>query len=442
MKTTLHTRLFRALLIVVLMAATALPASAYDFMVDSIAYNFNSDDSTTVSVVPISKTEYYKGDIVIPETVNHDGNIYQVTSIGAKAFAFCTQLTSINLPSTIVKIDFAAFLNCSNLTEIDLPDGLKTIEVCAFCCCTNLQHVIIPNSVETIYYYAFENDTNLKTVVLPSSLETIDENTFDGCNNLKDVVLPSSLKYIKANAFNECKQFSKVEIPDSVVEIGDHAFNGCRNVTEVTIGKSVKRISISAFGDCRWIEVLKWNAEECEDFDDNGQSPFRPNGTRFSVIIGNKVKKIPSRLFRYSITLKSIDIPASVKEIGNNAFDTCLRLQTIVSRIPNPNLISYGSDVESIFDGVNKEKCVVFVPAGTIDEYKATMPWASFIYFEEIVDNDIDCDGAVTAADVTMQYNQILNNDYTSPSTCDVDGDGEVTAADITSTYSIILGNN
>lgn len=441
MKTTLHTRLFRALLMAVLMAAVALPAGAYDFMVDSIAYNFNSNDPTTVSVVPISKTEYYKGDIVIPETVNHDGNTYQVTSIGAKAFAFCTQLTSISLPCSIVKIEGAAFLDCYSLTEIDLPEGLKVIGCFSFCSCTNLQSVIIPNSVEVIQYLAFMNDCNLRTVVLPSSLETINENTFDGCINLKDVVLPSSLKYIKANAFNECKQFSSVVIPDSVVEIGDHAFNACRNVTEVTIGKSVKRISISAFSDCRWIEVLKWNAEECDDFDDNDVSPFRPYGTHFSVVIGNNVKRIPSRLLRYSLTLKSIDIPASVTEIGNNALDTCLYLQTIVSRIPSPSLISYGSDVESIFNGVNKEKCVVFVPAGTIDEYKATMPWASFIYFEEIVDNDIDCDGAVTSADVTMLYNQILNNDYTSPSTCDVDGDGEVTAADLTKTYNTILGN-
>ncbi len=441
MKTTFHTQLFRALLVVVLTAAATSPAGAYDFMVDSIAYNYNSNDSTTVSVVPISKTEYYKGDILIPETVTYNNNVHSVTNIGSRAFAFCTQLTSISLPCSIVEIDDAAFLDCYSLTEIDLPEGLKVIGAFAFCSCTNLQSIIIPNSVEVIHYLAFMNDCNLKTVVLPSSLEIINEKTFEGCTNLKDVNLPISLKSIKADAFNGCQQFSTVVVPDSVVEIGNHAFNGCRNVKEVTIGKSVKRISISAFSDCRWIEVLKWNAEECEDFDDSGVSPFRPYGTQFSVVIGNNVKRIPSRLLRYSITLKSIDIPASVTEIGNNALDTCLYLQTIVSRIPSPSLISYGSDVESIFNGVNKETCVVFVPSGTIDEYKATMPWASFSHFEEIVDNDINCDGVVTAADVTMQYNQILNNDYTSPSTCDVDGDGEVTAADITKTYNTILGN-
>lgn len=441
MKTTFHTQLFMALLVVVLTVASSSPAGAYDFMVDSIAYNYNSNDSTTVSVVPISKTEYYKGDIVIPETVSNDGNIYKVTSIGSRAFAFCTQLASISLPSSIVVIEDAAFLDCHSLTDIDLPEGLKVIGAFAFCTCTNLQSIIIPNSVEVIHYLAFMNDCNLKTVVLPSSLEMINEKTFEGCTNLKDVNLPISLKSIKADAFNGCQQFSTVVVPDSVVEIGNHAFNGCRNVKEVTIGKSVKRISISAFSDCRWIEVLKWNAEECEDFDDSEVSPFRPYGTQFSVVIGNNVKRIPSRLLRYSITLKSIDIPASVTEIGNSALDTCLYLETIVSRIPAPSLISYGFDLESIFNGVDKDECVVFVPAGTIDEYKATMPWSAFSHFEEIVDNDIDCDGAVTAADVTMQYNQILNNDYTSPSTCDVDGDGEVTAADITKTYNTILGN-
>lgn len=441
MNTRFYTRFFRLLLVAMLTVASSLPAGAYDFMVDSIAYNYNSNDSTTVSVVPISKTEYYKGDIVIPETVSNDGNIYKVTSIGSRAFAFCTQLASISLPSSIVVIEDAAFLDCHSLTDIDLPEGLKVIGAFAFCTCTNLQCVVIPNSVEVIHYLAFMNDCNLKTVVLPSSLEMINEKTFEGCKNLRDVNLPVSLKSIKANAFNGCYQFSTVVIPDSVVEIGAQAFDGCFNVKEVIVGKSVKRISISAFNGCRYIEVLKWNAQECEDFDDSEVSPFRPYGAHFSVVIGNNVKRIPSRLLRYSLTLESIDIPASVTEIGNNALDTCLYLQTIVSRIPSPSLISYGSDVESIFNGVNKETCVVFVPSGTIDEYKATMPWASFSHFEEIVDNDINCDGVVTAADVTMQYNQILNNDYTSPSTCDVDGDGEVTAADITKTYNTILGN-
>ena len=443
MKTTLHTNLKAAkfFLLLVLLLIAVLPAHAYDFMVDSIAYNFNSNDSTTVSVAPISNTEYYKGDIVIPETVIYSGSSLTVTAIGQSAFTFCSEMTSIQLPGTIKKIEPGAFMNCYGLTTIDLPEDLESIGNLAFVACENLESVTIPTSVKDIGYMAFHLNFKLRNVTIPEGIEIIRYKTFNECYALKDVKLPQSLKYIQHEAFNECKELSTVVIPDSVVEIGDRAFNDCRNVTEVNIGKNVKHISSTAFANCEKIEVLKWNAQECDDFDENYTSPFMPYVTRVSLIIGNDVKRIPARAFRYSIPLKSIDIPASVKEIGNNAFDTCFCLNTIVSRILEPSLVTYGNDIESIFNGVDKDSCVVFVPAGTIEEYKAIMPWSAFTHFEEIVENDINCDMAVTSADVTMLYNQILNNDYSSPSTCDVNGDGEVTSADVTAIYNTILGN-
>ena len=54
MKTTLHTITRRLLMLALLLAA--IPASAYDFMVDGIAYNINEDD-TTVSVT-LNVNEY------------------------------------------------------------------------------------------------------------------------------------------------------------------------------------------------------------------------------------------------------------------------------------------------------------------------------------------------------------------------------------------------
>lgn len=52
---------------------------------------------------------------------------------------------------------------------------------------------------------------------------------------------------------------------------------------------------------------------------------------------------------------------------------------------------------------------------------------------------DVNCDGAVTASDVTAIYNYILNGVTTYYSTSDVNGDGSVTASDITAIYNYIL---
>lgn len=52
---------------------------------------------------------------------------------------------------------------------------------------------------------------------------------------------------------------------------------------------------------------------------------------------------------------------------------------------------------------------------------------------------DVNCDGVVTAYDITAIYNYLLNNDTTFLSTSDVTGDGLVTAADVTAVYTNLL---
>ena len=59
-----------------------------------------------------------------------------------------------------------------------------------------------------------------------------------------------------------------------------------------------------------------------------------------------------------------------------------------------------------------------------------------------VVPGDVNGDGTVTAADVTLLYNIILNNDWTGVVNGDQNGDGEVTAGDVTIVYNALLGAN
>ena len=59
---------------------------------------------------------------------------------------------------------------------------------------------------------------------------------------------------------------------------------------------------------------------------------------------------------------------------------------------------------------------------------------------EQVLTGDVNCDGSVTATDVTALYEYLLNSDTTFLSTSDVDGDGTVTSADVTMIYDILLG--
>jgi len=58
------------------------------------------------------------------------------------------------------------------------------------------------------------------------------------------------------------------------------------------------------------------------------------------------------------------------------------------------------------------------------------------------VPGDVDNDGTLTASDITVLYNWILNNDNTTLVVGDQDGDGTITSGDVTVVYNLLLGNN
>lgn len=67
--------------------------AAYDFMVDGLCYNYNSDSvSVTITYQQSSLlSPYYtdlSGDLVIPGVVSYNGRNYSVTSIGHNAFCY------------------------------------------------------------------------------------------------------------------------------------------------------------------------------------------------------------------------------------------------------------------------------------------------------------------------------------------------------------------
>ena len=60
---------------------------------------------------------------------------------------------------------------------------------------------------------------------------------------------------------------------------------------------------------------------------------------------------------------------------------------------------------------------------------------------QQSVAGDVNGDGEVTSADITVLYNYLLNGDESGIVNGDQDGDGTITSADITSVYNILLGN-
>jgi hypothetical protein len=180
-KTLLHTTLFGFLLLL----PTA--AGAFDFEVDGIFYNINSDNASVSVTYETTAFRTYTGNVVIPDTVTHNGVDYLVTAIGNSTFFYCYDMTSVTIPNTVTSIGYYAFSGCAQLTEIKLPETLVSIGNCAFENCHGLTEVVIPDAVTTLGQDPFFNCRQLERVVIGRSVSSVGSYLFSGCTKLSSV---------------------------------------------------------------------------------------------------------------------------------------------------------------------------------------------------------------------------------------------------------------
>ena len=168
-----QTKMKKILLSLCLLLAS-LSGRAHDFEVDGIYYDITSSTDKTVAVTYrgnsySSYSNEYSGTVTIPATVTFNQTTYSVTSIGIKAFSFCSGLTSVNIPNSVTSIGNYAFEYCTGLTSVTISNSVTSIGHSAFYCCTGLTSVTIPNSVTSIGGYAFEYCTGLTSVTIPNT---------------------------------------------------------------------------------------------------------------------------------------------------------------------------------------------------------------------------------------------------------------------------------
>jgi hypothetical protein len=63
------------------------------------------------------------GAIVIPEKVTYNGTDYAVTTFADDAFANCSAITSISIPSSVTSVGFFCFGGCKALVSINVDEA-------------------------------------------------------------------------------------------------------------------------------------------------------------------------------------------------------------------------------------------------------------------------------------------------------------------------------
>lgn len=367
---------------------------------DGVLFN---KDKTMLLLYPFAKTDV---NYIIP---------ISVTKFGHEIFHKCTGTTAITIPKGITEIETCTFTGFAGLISIVFPDTLTYIGYAAFRNCINLTSINIPSNIKEIGSNAFENCCSLVSVIMEEGVESIREGAFSKCTNLISVIFPNSLKVIREYSFSNCINLPSVNIPFGITRIGEGAFWGCKSLTSITIPETVKGIGEAAFGDCENLQTVNYNAIACYSMGRCTGSPDDSYGRVYSVFpdcpsfielnIGNKVEIIPNGAFYECKGLKYITIPTGVVKVQSGAFADCENLIAIT--LPN----SIANIDESAFRGCDSLKH--FYVQGATPPVVSNLDWERYLYLSDDIDKNT-CMLHVPAG----SKNQYANADYWKDFSC------------------------
>lgn len=335
--------------------------SAHYSVKDGILFN---KDGTELILVPTNKT--FAGAYVLPA---------EVKVIADGAFSGNRNITSLNAAnSSLEKIGNSAFAYCNNLTTVNLGDKAVAIGNLAFAEAVSLRSIDL-SKCTSIGDFAFYN-TAIPSVTIADGVTvgyrafSVGTSTVTGGNytsKLVNVYLGNNVN-VGDYAFAYAA-VATVDMPEQVsVTIGDHAFfytelvridltkatsigayafAMCNKLASVDLG-TLTVIPEGCFSGCAALVNVAADNVETVEGDAFAQFDLVSNGMQYSyegpaivTISLPKAKVVGDYAFYGCMELASVSLPC-VKEIGEGAFEFCEKLQSI----------TFGDDYHVINDGV------------------------------------------------------------------------------------------
>ncbi len=267
----------------------------------------------------------------------------RLEKIGIHAFSSCYSLNEIKIPASVTLIDEYAFAYCYNLNTIVFEENsrLRNIGDQAFVN-IGITELSIPSSVEEISGGAFSSNKNLKSVTFgaDSKLKSLGETTenlpylyyngvFAYCEKLEEIKIPASVTVIGNKAFYYCTKLNKVEIEagSKLTRIDEYAFANCYAIAEINFPEGLVEIGKAAFSNnCLTKIAIPASVEEI------GENAFEDCNyvSEISFASGSKLKSIGDSAFSGCNVLEKLQLPTGLKTIGENAFDGCYKLDSVI----------------------------------------------------------------------------------------------------------------
>lgn len=332
----MNKNLFR--LVICLVFAMLVPSVAYcyDFQVGSILYNYNTGEGEegTVSVADRFVNDRYgpynwsgyKGHVIIPETVEYNGNTYTVTKISNGCFRYAN-LTELTIPPTVHTIGSEAFAN-SQLERINGLHNGMTLKSGAFASC-KIRYIALPSDMTEIPDDLFRN-TYLRRIKIPKGVRSIGSKAFSG-SSLVEIEIPDSVTSIGEEAFSFCHQLRFAYIPESVKSLGEGAFKTCKRLNGVVVRGSIDSVEKDVFpsNDSIRIIVLPSSVKTINSY---GKSPKMR-----TAVMPDSVETINSLLYQCH-SIEEVYFPPTLRVLHAGALG-CTWIKTIWNYADIPTVI-------------------------------------------------------------------------------------------------------
>ena len=328
------------------------------------------------------------GTLTIPTSVLDLNNQYtfQVTAI-ASAGTY-TNVTAVNLPSTLKTINTNAFSN-SQITTINIPAGTDDIKDGAFAQIENLTAITVDagnpkyTAEDGVLYETTSGNKYLKaypvakagtTFTVPNGVYGVSTNGFQLAKNLTTINLPASIQDLpttkEANGFTSAKNLTAIK-----VDAGNTKFKDEDGVVLTKDGKTLVAYPFARHGvtDHNYDGPLTtMHAGEVYTIPASVETIAKGAFAQVSEITAvklNNVKKISAGAFYSVRNLRNVELGASVETIEDGAITGSPDFTRFAVDSNNPN---YMADAEGIIYTKNQEELVLY-PSGRAGEY-STLP--------------------------------------------------------------------
>lgn len=299
------------------------------------------DDSRFVEITACDTSASFIN--IMPEM---DG--FTVAGVADGAFAGCTQLQSVTLPDSkdFTSIGQYAFAECSSLKEIKIPSAVTEISTGAFAFCSALEKVTMGDGVTYIGDEAFRECIALNDITLPEALTEMGSYSFYMCTSLTEINIPEGLTALGSYDFMGCIALESFHIPSTLQSIGDAPFLGCSGLAELTVDADHPNYTM--------------NDGVLYSKDETILLYYPPHRTDSTFAVPEGVVDIYDGAFFQCTALEAVYLPGTLTTIGSSAFEYCTSLQTVtipesVTQIMNGSFADCSSLSGVVFEGAEDE---------------------------------------------------------------------------------------